>query len=196
VTTQIQLGDEMSQPWSENLAPSKAAKAVNGTRNAIAPFVLRRAILGTYLCSMQVTNCSGVRTSSFYSEQSVVRFRASVTHRPQPIVFIFPVRRLNTRNAVGHGRERILGLPFPHTPSHGHVPDGTPSQSVCAMSAFGVSLCRPVFLLSLHEKASGQQRRPPAYRGALWAVAGSWWQKAVSPRRRGGVAEKRMRRSA
>ena len=159
----------MSQPWSENRGSQPCQSREGRTWRAQCHCAVRTRcaiILGTHRCSMLVTNGSGVRALIIYPEQPVVRFRASVTHRPQPIVFIFPVRRLNTRNAVGHRREGILGLPFPHTPSHGHVPDGTPSQSVCAMSAFGVSLCRPVFLLSLHQKASGQQRRPPAHRGA------------------------------
>ena len=72
-------------------------------------------------------------------------FELSVTHRPQVNRFHFPsspFKHAQRRRAPSRINSRAA---LPHTyPSHGHVPDGTPSPSVCAMDAFvGINPCRP-----------------------------------------------------
>jgi hypothetical protein len=123
----------------------------------------RCAILGTHRCSMQVTNCSGVRARHHLSGAARCPFssfsHASATANRFPFPSS-PFKHAQRRRAPTRKNSR---LPFPHTPSHGHVPDGTPIPVGLYYERVRGSLCRPVFLLSLHQKASGQQRRPPAH---------------------------------
>ena len=125
----------MSQAWSHNqlLWGSAERLFMPYARNAIAVSPMMRHLRS--LIGLPTSDDERERMLLQFVRRAaaIVVFELTVTRWPQPIDFIFRVCRLKTRNAVGQRRERILELPFPHTPIPQGIARRYPIQSVCAM---------------------------------------------------------------